>query len=109
MKTYLGLILLMGSVCSAQTVERTSEPRKPTQLLSQYSGFTEDDVLARIFDDYDPATKSVSKIPNSENKQTKVSILEAKPWRIGSNVYLVVLTNLGDRKCCAGTAQCIPL
>src|SRR6267378_1775375 len=46
----LALILLMGSVCCAQTVDRPNEPHKPNQLPGEYSGFSEADVLGKIFD-----------------------------------------------------------
>src|SRR5690348_14736699 len=88
------LILLIGSTCSAQTVDRQNESHKPNQLPGQYSSFSEADVLGKIFDGYDPATKTVSSIQNSENKPTKASILEAKLWGVASDEYLVVLSQL---------------
>ncbi len=93
----LALILLMGSVCCAQTVDRPNEPHKPNQLPGEYSGFSEADVLGKIFDGYDPTASTVSSIQNSENKPTKVSVLEAKRWRVASDEYLVVLTGLAGR------------
>src|SRR5689334_16268732 len=98
----LALIVCMATICCAQISARTTDSRKSTQLPGQYSRFTEDDVLGKIFDDYDPTAKSVSSIPDSENKPTTVSLLEAKPWRTAGNVYLVVLTNLGDPQALCG-------
>lgn len=105
----LALIVCMATICCAQIRARTTDSRKSTQLPGQYSRFTEDDVLGKIFDDYDPTAKSVSSIPDSENKATKVSLLEAKPWRTAGNVYLVVLTSLGDPQMCGNCAMYTPL
>jgi hypothetical protein len=97
------LILLMGSVCCAQTVHPPDELHKPNQLPGQYSSFSETDVLGKIFDGYDPAAKTVLSIRNSENKPTKVSILEAKLWRVASDEYLVVLAGVaGDSEFLCG-------
>lgn len=99
------LVVFIGTICCAQTEARTADSRKSTQLPGQYSSFTEDDLLGKIFDDYDRSTKSVSSIPNRENKPTMVSILEAKPLRVASNVLLVVLTNLGDAQMLCGNCS----
>lgn len=104
------LVVLTGAICCAQINAQTSDTHKSIQLPGQYSSFTDDEVLGKIFDDYDRAAKSVSSIPNNENKRTMVSVLEAKPWRTASNVYLVVLTNLGDpQMLCGNCAMYSPL
>lgn len=105
----LALAVFMGTICCAQITARTADSTKSIQLPGQYSRFTENDVLAKIFDAYDPTTKSVSSIPDGENKATKVTILEAKPWRTASNLYLVVLTGLGDPQMCGNCAMYTPL
>ncbi len=93
----LVVILLMSSICRAQAVDRPDESHKSNQLPGQYSSFSEADVLGKIFDGYDPTTKTVSNIQNSENKPTKVWILEAKLWYLHGDEYLVVLTGLAGR------------
>jgi len=93
----LALILMMGSICCAQKIDRPDESRKPNQLPGRYSTFSEADVLGKIFFGYDATTKTVSSIQNSENKPTKASILEAKLWRVADDEYLVVLSGLAGR------------
>lgn len=105
----LALAVFVGTICCAQIKAQTTDSRKSTKLPGQYSRFTENDVLAKIFDGYDPTTKSVSSIPDGENKATKVTILEAKPWRTAGNLYLVVLTSLGDPQMCGNCAMYTPL
>jgi len=106
----LAVVAFVSAICCAQINTQTVDSRKLTQLSGPYSGFTEDDVLGKIFDGYDPTTSSISNIPNSENKPARVSILEAKPWRDASNVYLIVLTNLGDTQMlCGNCAMYTPL
>ena len=107
----LSLILLVGSVCCAQTADRPNESHKLNQLPGQYSSFSEADVLGKIFDGYDPTASTVSSIQNSENKPTKVSILEAKIWRVASDEYLAVLTGLAGRSefLCGNCAMDAPL
>jgi hypothetical protein len=90
----LTLLLLMGGIGCAQTVDRPDDSHKPIQLPGVYSKFSEADVLQKIFEGYDPATQRDSTIRNSENQPTKVSILEAKIWRPATDEYLVVLTTL---------------
>lgn len=105
----LALVVFVSAICCAQSHARIADSPKLAQLPDQFSGFTEDDVLAKIFDGYDATTKSVSSIPDSENKPTKVTILEAKPWRTVGNLYLVVLTSLGDPQMCGNCAMYSPL
>lgn len=106
----LALVVFIGTICYAQIHTRTADSSKSPQLPGQYSEYTEDDVLAKIFDGYDRTTKSVSSIPDGENKPTKAAILEAQPWRTAGNLYLVVLTSLGDPQMqCGNCAMYTPL
>ena len=106
-KTFrLAFILLMASNCCAQTVDRPDETRKPIQLPGAYSNFSEADILGKIFDGYDPNTKTVR---NRENQLTKVSILEDKLWRAAGGEYLVVLTVIAPKSLCGNCTLNTPL
>jgi hypothetical protein len=102
----LVFILLMASNCYAQTVDRPDESHKPIQLPGAYSNFSEADILGKIFDGYDPNTKTVR---NRENHPTKVSILEDKLWRAAGGEYLVVLTVIAPESLCGNCTLDAPL
>jgi hypothetical protein len=107
MKTVV--VALVALVLAPVGVNAAKGPSWIYPLPAPFSQFSDADVLARVFSAYDRSAGRQSEFPNQEGKPAQVRIVEAKPWKSGGQLYLVVFTRsrlrMGPFPTCAACAS----
>jgi len=112
---FMSAIAFVG-VCLSQQPTDPSTLAESTKLPEPYSQFSEGEALKVIFDGYDRRSGRVANILNDQKKPSLVRVDIAKPWKVGNNNFLVVLTEIaaydeqfGDLGLCGACAAVSPL
>lgn len=87
-------LLALVNVPFAQGEEDVVAKPKSAKLPRSFAAFSNDDVLKKIFADYDAKTGRVASILNEENKPSLVRIHQAREWLVGGQERLVVFVDI---------------